>query len=162
MNTTTVDLDLSQRACVIRGAAWLDEIAPDWRSRINRDTLSMNTYQDCTIGQVFRIMESSPYGKGPSAQARYHRALALLDSSEHMTPQCATAVDSLTAQHGAILPAAHIYPADRRHSRMACTAAVFGFDIVRDDETDTEKENLHRMGTLRMEWVALLDEVLPG
>lgn len=35
------------------GVAWLDENMSDWRKQINLDTLSMEHYKLCIIGQLF-------------------------------------------------------------------------------------------------------------
>ena len=46
------------RERVERGAAWLDEIQPGWRNRVNVRLLSMDCGDDCILGQVFADVTS--------------------------------------------------------------------------------------------------------
>ena len=48
---------LQQAAATVRvkrGARWLDENFPGWESRINTQTLSLSSGNDCICGQVFK------------------------------------------------------------------------------------------------------------
>lgn len=38
---------------VQRGASWLDEVRPNWRSQINPDRLDIASGWNCVLGQVF-------------------------------------------------------------------------------------------------------------
>lgn len=44
---------LNVRDRVLAGVAFLDETVPDWRERINLDTLDVSSGQNCVLGQVF-------------------------------------------------------------------------------------------------------------
>lgn len=46
-------LDEPVETRVARGAALLDEKVPDWRTRVNPDTLHMSLNSACVIGQLF-------------------------------------------------------------------------------------------------------------
>jgi hypothetical protein len=48
-NTPTV------RERVERGAAWLDEVKPEWRTLIDAEGLQMYSPQFCVLGQVFSV-----------------------------------------------------------------------------------------------------------
>jgi len=49
--TTTLRRTLAER--VQAGADLLDGVTPGWRSRVNADTLDMDTSFDCVLGQLF-------------------------------------------------------------------------------------------------------------
>jgi hypothetical protein len=38
---------------VQKGVAWLNAKFPDWRSKINKDTLDIRLWGQCVLGQVF-------------------------------------------------------------------------------------------------------------
>jgi hypothetical protein len=40
-----------------RGIAWLDEVNPDWRDKINLGTLALSSLDHCVLGQVFGSYE---------------------------------------------------------------------------------------------------------
>lgn len=46
---------------VVQAAAWLDEIQPDWRDRVDPLILDMDSPDDCVLGQVFAA-EADEYG----------------------------------------------------------------------------------------------------
>jgi hypothetical protein len=46
-------LDEPREARVARGVALLDEKCPDWRTRVNPDTLDMRTNRMCILGQLY-------------------------------------------------------------------------------------------------------------
>jgi hypothetical protein len=46
-------LDEPREARVARGVALLDEKCPDWRTRVNPDTLDMASDFDCVLGQLY-------------------------------------------------------------------------------------------------------------
>jgi hypothetical protein len=43
------------RERVERGAAWLDEVKPEWRTLIDAEILRMYSPQFCVLGQVFSV-----------------------------------------------------------------------------------------------------------
>jgi len=43
----------ANEANVVRGAAWLDDVLPDWYERIDFDRLLMMSCHRCILGQVF-------------------------------------------------------------------------------------------------------------
>jgi hypothetical protein len=43
------------RERIERGAAWLDEVKPEWRNLIDTETLDMHTGNACVLGQVFAV-----------------------------------------------------------------------------------------------------------
>jgi hypothetical protein len=47
MQTWTVE------SAVARGVAWLDQIAPNWRDRVNVNELDLTSATHCVAGQVF-------------------------------------------------------------------------------------------------------------
>lgn len=40
---------------VAHGVAWLDANCPDWRQRVNLETLNIRSWSKCVLGQVFGI-----------------------------------------------------------------------------------------------------------
>lgn len=41
---------------VAHGVAWLDAKCPDWRSKVNVETLNIRSWSKCVLGQVFGIL----------------------------------------------------------------------------------------------------------
>lgn len=63
------------RERVERGAAWLDETKPGWRSLIDQFTLDLDDAEYCVLGQVFA-------NDADSDQSGYGYVLALLESQQ--------------------------------------------------------------------------------
>jgi hypothetical protein len=60
MSTTVTETEtVAER--VARGAAWLDEVKPGWRGRVDVAELDMTLTTDCVLGQVFAT-ETARYG----------------------------------------------------------------------------------------------------
>lgn len=55
-HTATDNCDTSEATLTIRqqrGAQRLDLTTPDWRSKVDPNTLSLKSMQDCVLGQVY-------------------------------------------------------------------------------------------------------------
>lgn len=58
------DVTPTLRERIERGAAWLDEVRPDWREHINLATLELSSGYHCVLGQVFNDEVEDPDGDG--------------------------------------------------------------------------------------------------
>jgi hypothetical protein len=52
-NITAPVISPTPRERVEKGAAWLDEVKPEWRHEINTNELRMYSPRSCVLGQVF-------------------------------------------------------------------------------------------------------------
>lgn len=48
---------------VSNGVAWLDANYPDWRSKVNVETLNIRSWGQCILGQVFGLKDMPPHPK---------------------------------------------------------------------------------------------------
>lgn len=51
---------------VLRGAAWLDEVMPDWFERVDLDELNLSEPCWCVLGQIVRDVTSEQLTEEPS------------------------------------------------------------------------------------------------
>lgn len=85
----TIDLPEGVTEAVGRGAAWLDEIVPDWVADIDLSSLDLGSPYSCVLGQLGKALDwkedlvASPYGAfvecrddRPAAQDLDHPDLA--------------------------------------------------------------------------------------
>lgn len=56
--------EINMKESVNRGAELLDRVMPDWRSKINVDTLNMGSPADCILGQLYGLYHEGLYKLG--------------------------------------------------------------------------------------------------
>jgi hypothetical protein len=149
MNDVRVLIDMSAEACRDRGAAWLDEYRPGWRSAINWGALDMNSWSACVAGQAFGI---DPHGED-AGQTQFDRVMAYVMASEHWTADYEQAADAMVAARYPWLDRGDresISLGSLQYAWAMATAAIFGFDIPCGDSDRDQAE-------LRNTWQLLLD-----
>lgn len=70
VNTIT---DPTIRERIEKGAAWLDEVKPEWRSLIDTEALRMYSGDSCVLGQVFAT-DATEAGISNGYSYAYHEA----------------------------------------------------------------------------------------